>query len=246
MEWLSDPQVWIGFATLTLLEIVLGVDNIVFISILAGRLPPEERKKAWNAGLLSALVTRIILLLGISAVLRLNRPLFQISDMQLSGRDLVLVVGGLFLVWKAVKEIHMKLEGEEEGHGAGSGSNFGALLIQLTLLNFIFSIDSVLTAIGMSKILGVMIAAVVVSTAFMLLFARAVGDFVERHPTVKMLGLSFLILIGFNLIAEGTHFEIPKAYTYFAMGFALIVEMLNLRVRAKSKPVQLHEPDMTP
>lgn len=243
MPWYADSQVWIGFFTLTLLEVVLGVDNIVFISIMVGKLPPEERKRAWNAGLMLALIIRVVLLLGISIILKLDKGLFNAMGHDVTGRDLVLLAGGLFLIWKAVKEIHGKLEGEE--HGVDSkASQFSAVMVQLTLLNFIFSIDSVLTAIGMSNILGVMIAAVIASTALMLLFARAVGDFVENHPTVKMLGLAFLILIGMNLVAEGTGFEIPKGYTYFAMAFAVIVEMLNLRVRAKSKPVHLHEPEL--
>lgn len=243
MPNLSDPNLWIGLFTLTILEIVLGVDNIVFISILTGKLPAEQRKKAWNVGLMLAMCTRVVMLLGLAALLVLERPLFNVMGRNISGRDLVLLVGGLFLIWKAVKEIHGKLEGEEHGPEA-KVVTFGAVVAQLAILNVIFSIDSVLTAIGMTKIVAVMIAAVILSTVAMLAFARAVGEFVEKHPTVKMLGLAFLILIGVNLVAEGTHFEIPKGYTYFSMAFAVGVEMLNLKMRQISKPVKLHESQM--
>jgi predicted tellurium resistance membrane protein TerC len=241
MPNLADPNLWIGLLTLTILEIVLGVDNIVFISILTGKLPEAERKRAWNAGLMLALVTRVVMLLGLSLLLVLERPLFGLMGRDVSGRDLVLLAGGLFLIWKAVKEIHGKLEGDEHGLVA-KAATFGAVVSQLAVLNLVFSIDSVLTAIGMTKI----VAVIVLSTVAMLAFARQVGDFVEKHPTVKMLGLAFLILIGFNLVAEGTHVHIPKGYTYFAMAFAIGVEMLNLRVRAKSAPVRLHEPHQEP
>lgn len=241
MPNLADPNLWLGLFTLTVLEIVLGVDNIVFISILTGKLPEAERKRAWNAGLMLALVTRVVMLLGLSLLLVLERPLFGLMGREVSGRDLVLLAGGLFLIWKAVKEIHGKLEGDEHGVVA-KAVTYGAVVSQLAVLNVVFSIDSVLTAIGMTKIVAVMVAAVVLSTVAMLAFAKQVGEFVERHPTVKMLGLAFLILIGFNLVAEGTHVHIPKGYTYFAMAFAIGVEMLNLRMRAKSAPVRLHEP----
>lgn len=245
MPNLSDPNLWIGLLTLTILEIVLGVDNIVFISILTGKLPQDQRKRAWNAGLMLAMVTRVVMLLGLAALLVLERPLFRIFERNISGRDIVLLLGGLFLIWKAVKEIHGKLEGEEHGPTA-KVATYGAVVAQLAILNVIFSIDSVLTAIGMTKIVAVMITAVVLSTVAMLVFARAVGDFVEKHPTVKMLGLAFLILIGVNLVAEGTHFEIPKGYTYFAMAFAVGVEMLNLRMRQRATPVKLHESHLDP
>lgn len=241
MPNLADPSVWLGLFTLTVLEIVLGVDNIVFISILTGKLPEGERKRAWNMGLLLALVTRVAMLLGLSLLLVLERPLLNALGRDISGRDIVLLVGGLFLIWKAVKEIHGKLEGDEH-EAVSKAATFGAVVAQLAVLNVVFSIDSVLTAIGMTKIVAVMIAAVVLSTVAMLAFAESVGAFVEKHPTVKMLGLAFLILIGFNLVAEGTHTHIPKGYTYFAMAFAIGVEMLNLRIRAKAAPVQLHEP----
>ncbi|MGE3126927.1 MAG: TerC family protein [Fimbriimonadaceae bacterium] len=241
MPNIADPNIWIGLLTLTILEIVLGVDNIVFISILTGKLPESQRKQAWNAGLLLALVTRVVMLLGLSLLLVLERPLFPFLGREISGRDLVLLVGGLFLIWKAVKEIHGKLEGDAHGVGV-KVATFGAVVSQLAILNVVFSIDSVLTAIGMTKVVAVMVAAVVLSTLAMLLFAKPVGEFVERHPTVKMLGLAFLILIGFNLVAEGSHVHIPKGYTYFAMAFAMGVEVLNLRVRPKSEPIRLHEP----
>ncbi|MBS1716031.1 MAG: TerC family protein [Armatimonadetes bacterium] len=244
MPSLADPQVWISLLTLTVLEIVLGVDNVVFISIMAGKLKAEERKKAWNAGLMLALVARLVLLGGLSLILKLEQGLFPIAGRTITGRDLVLLAGGLFLIWKAVKEIHGKLEGEE--HGVDKAvSAFGAVVVQLAILNLVFSLDSVLTAIGMTKVYGVMVAAIVLSTAFMLGFARPVGEFVEKHPTVKMLGLAFLILIGVNLVAEGTHFEIPKGYTYFAMAFSVGVEMLNLKMKKAAKPVVLREPHLS-
>ncbi|MCW5939217.1 MAG: TerC family protein [Fimbriimonadaceae bacterium] len=241
MPDLANPNLWIGLLTLTVLEIVLSVDNVVFISILTGKLPEAERKRAWNAGIMLALVTRVVMLLGLSLLLILERPLFNAMGRDISGRDIVLVVGGLFLIWKAVKEIHGKLEGDEHGIAA-KAATFGAVVAQLALLNVVFSIDSVLTAIGMTKVVAVMVAAVVLSTVAMLVFADEVGAFVEKHPTVKMLGLAFLILIGFNLVAEGTHVHIPKGYTYFAMAFAMGVEFLNLRLRSKGAPVRLHEP----
>jgi predicted tellurium resistance membrane protein TerC len=240
MPNLADPSVWVGLLTLTVLEVVLGVDNIIYISILTGRLKPEDRAKAWNVGLALSVAMRLLLLLGLSAMLALEQPLFRALERNLSGRDLILLAGGLFLIWKAVKEIHAKLEGDEHGPG-GKASEFGAAVAQLAVLNLVFSIDSVLTAIGMTRVVAVMVAAVLLSAVVMVGFARKIGDFVEDHPTVKMLGLAFLILIGVNLMAEGTHFEIPKGYTYFAMAFAVGVEVLNLRVRSRSAPVQLHE-----
>jgi predicted tellurium resistance membrane protein TerC len=239
----ADPVVWGGLLSLTLLEIVLGLDNIVFISILVGKLPDGQRAKAWRVGLGMAMLARIVMLLGLTALLVLERPFASILGRPVSGRDVVLLLGGLFLIWKAVKEIHSKLEGEVHGP-ASKAATYGAVMLQLAALNFVFSIDSVLTAIGMTKIVAVMIAAVVLSTLAMLAFATPVGDFVERHPTVKILGLAFLILIGANLVAEATHFEIPKGYTYFAMAFAVGVEMLNLRLRKGSAPVSLHGPQV--
>ena len=242
MDWLSDPQAWIGFVTLAVLEIVLGIDNVVFISILAGKLPEAQRPKARKLGLGLAMVMRILLLLSISWVVRLTDPLFSVLGEEISGRDLVLLVGGLFLIAKATHEIHSKLEGEE-GHGSARvAPSFTSVIIQILLLDIVFSLDSVITAVGMVKEVGVMIAAVVVAVGFMLVFAGAISNFVDRHPTVKILALSFLLMIGVMLIAEGLDHHIPKGYVYFAMAFSVFVEVLNLRMRKKSSPVHLHEP----
>jgi predicted tellurium resistance membrane protein TerC len=241
MEWLSDPQAWIGFVTLSVLEIVLGIDNVVFISILAGKLPAEQRAKARKLGLGLAMVMRILLLLSISWVIRLTDPLFTVFGEEISGRDLVLLVGGLFLLAKATHEIHSKLEGEE-GHGSAKvGPSFTSVIVQILLLDIVFSLDSVITAVGMVKEVGVMIAAVVVAVGFMLLFSGKISAFVDRHPTVKILALSFLIMIGVMLVAEAFDHHIPKGYVYFAMAFSVFVETLNLRLRKKSSPVHLHE-----
>jgi predicted tellurium resistance membrane protein TerC len=241
MEIFADPQLWIAFLTLTLLELVLGIDNIVFISILAGKLPPEQQSKARYLGLVLALVMRIILLFSLSWVIGLTAPIFTVFGQEISGRDLVLILGGLFLIAKSTHEIHGSLEGEE-GHGAAKVySSFASVIIQIMLLDIVFSLDSVITAIGMVNNLTVMIAAVVVSIIFMMAFAGKIGAFVQRHPTVKMLALSFLLLIGVTLIAEGFEQHIPKGYIYFAMAFSVLVEMLNLRLRkAKVPPVKLH------
>lgn len=236
MDWLTDPQIWIGFLTLASLEIVLGIDNIVFISIIAGKLPAEQRAKARMIGLGLALVMRILFLLSISWIMRLEHPLFTVLGMDISGRDLILIVGGLFLVGKATYEIHGKLEAEEHGHTPTiKVAGMTAAIIQIVLIDLVFSIDSVITAVGMVKQVGVMIAAVVVSILFMLAFAGKVSDFLEKHPTLKMLALAFLVLIGFNLFAEGFGYEIPKGYTYFAMAFSLGVEALNIRLRSKQQ-----------
>ena len=243
MEWISDPQAWMGFVTLTVLEIVLGIDNIIFISILCGKLPHEQQAKARRLGLGLAMVMRILLLLSISWVIRLTAPLFSVLGQEISGRDLVLLLGGLFLLGKATMEIHSKLEGEE-GHASGKGGpSFVSILIQIMLLDIVFSLDSVITAIGMVSQVGVMVAAVVVAVGFMMVFAGPVSDFVHRHPTVKILALSFLLMIGIMLVMEGLDQHIPKGYVYFAMAFSVGVEMLNIRLRSKAaKPVQLHEP----
>jgi predicted tellurium resistance membrane protein TerC len=242
MEWLADPKVWIGLLTLTVLEIVLGIDNIVFISILSGKLPKEQQAKARQTGLALALITRILLLLSLSWVIGLTRPLAKVAGFALSGRDLVLILGGLFLIAKSTHEIHNKLEGEE-GHGSARPvSSFSSVITQILLLDVVFSLDSVITAIGMVEQIGVMIAAVVIAVIVMLVFAGSISHFVERHPTVKMLALSFLVLIGVNLLAEGFHQHIPRGYIYFAMAFSLMVEMLNLRLRHKAgEPVHLHQ-----
>jgi predicted tellurium resistance membrane protein TerC len=239
MDWLSDPQAWIGLFTLTLLEIVLGIDNVVFISILAGKLPPEQREKARKMGLALAMITRILLLLSLSWVIRLTAPLFSIIGHEISGRDLVLIVGGLFLLGKSTHEIHGSLEGEEGEKSRRIAPSFTSVLIQILLLDIVFSLDSVITAVGMVDQIAVMIAAVVVAVGFMLGFSGAISRFVHDHPTVKMLALSFLILIGVTLIGEGFDQHISKGYIYFAMGFSVAVEMLNLRLRKKARPVEL-------
>lgn len=240
MEWITDPGIWIGLITLTVLEIVLGIDNIVFISILAGKLPAHQRERARKTGLSLALITRILLLLSLGWMMRLTKPFMTVYGFGLSGRDLILLVGGLFLIAKATHEIHNKLEGEE-GHGSViQAVSFSGVIVQILALDVVFSLDSVITAVGMVNHLPVMIAAVVIAVGFMLWFSGPISEFVERHPTVKMLALAFLVLIGVNLLAEGFHQHIPKGYVYFAMAFSVGVEMLNLRVRSKSEPVHLH------
>jgi predicted tellurium resistance membrane protein TerC len=247
MEWLLDPQIWISLLTLTALEIVLGIDNVIFISILAGKLPHAQQDKARKLGLSLALVTRILLLFSITWLMSLTKPLFTVPILGhgLSGRDLILLIGGLFLIGKSVVEVHEKLEGEE-GHAnpAKGKSQFAAVIVQILLLDIVFSLDSVITAVGMASHLPVMIAAVVIALAVMLMFAGAISDFVNRHPTLKMLALSFLILIGVTLVGESLGQHIPKGYIYFSMAFAFGVEMLNLRLRTKSqsdKPVELRQ-----
>jgi predicted tellurium resistance membrane protein TerC len=241
--WVNDPAAWSALAALTILEIVLGIDNIVFISILSGKLPEAQRAKARQIGLALALVTRILLLLSITWVMGLTAPLFNVMGSDFSGRDLILLGGGLFLIYKAVIEIHHKLEGSEHTKDAKAAS-FAAVIGQILLLDVIFSLDSVITAVGMAKELTVMVLAVLISVGFMLAFAGKVSRFVEEHPTVKMLALAFLILIGVNLLAEGFHFHIEKGFTYFAMAFSVVVEMLNIKMRKKGQVVQLHGPKM--
>ncbi len=233
MEWLSDPQAWIGLATLTVLEIVLGIDNIVFISILSGKLPPAQRSRARRLGLALAMISRIALLFSLTWVIGLVQPLFSILGRGISGRVLVLLIGGLFLIGKSTHEIHDKLEGGEGEASARVAPSFAAVLIQIMLLDVVFSLDSVITAVGMVDELAVMVIAVVLAVGFMMFFANAISDFVERHPTVKMLALSFLLMIGFTLVAEGTGFHIPKGYVYFAMAFSILTEALNLRMRSR-------------
>ena len=242
MDWITDPQAWIAFATLTALEIVLGVDNVVFISILAGKLPVEQRERARRWGLGLAMLMRILLLLSISWVIGLTAPLFTIVGQEISGRDLIMLGGGLFLIGKATHEMHDRLEGDEGSKSARVAASFGAVIVQILLLDIVFSLDSVITAIGMADDIAVMIAAVVVAVGFMFAFSGRISSFVERHPTMKVLALSFLLLIGASLVAESFDTHIPKGYIYFAMAFSLFVETINLRVRRKSEPVHLHTP----
>jgi predicted tellurium resistance membrane protein TerC len=240
-DWLADPNAWLGLLTLTALEVVLGIDNIVFISILSSKLPVSQQPRARRLGLGAAMLTRILLLFSISWVISLSRPLFELFALAISGRDLVLFGGGLFLIAKATYEIHDKLEGAE--HVARAvGASFAGVIVQIMLLDVVFSLDSVITAVGMVDDLAVMVLAVVVAVAFMMWFAEPVSSFVHRHPTIKMLALAFLLLIGVMLVAEGLHQHIPKGYIYFAMAFSLGVEMLNLRLRAGAAPVHLREP----
>ena len=247
MEWATNPEIWISLLTLTLLEVVLGIDNIIFISILSSKLPAHEQGKARKVGLGLALITRILLLCGIAWVAKLDQPFWKATllgrDLSLSWRDVVLIVGGLFLLAKSTYEIHEKLEGEDGEKSTRVGPSFAVIVTQILLLDIVFSLDSVITAVGMTNRVPVMIAAVVIAMAVMLVFVNQIGTFVDRHPTIKMLALSFLILIGAMLVAEGFHQHIPKGYIYFAMAFAVGVEMLNMRIRAKSaKPVSLHQP----
>jgi predicted tellurium resistance membrane protein TerC len=242
MEWIADPQLWIGLLTLTVLEIVLGIDNIVFISLLAGKLPHEQQARARQIGLALAMITRILLLLSLSWVMRLTAPLFTIAGHATSGRDLILIVGGLFLIAKSTREIHEKLEGGEGHASVRVQASFAGIVIQILLLDIIFSLDSVITAVGMVDQIAVMVAAVMIAVIFMLVFVGAVSAFVDRHPTIKMLALAFLVLIGVNLLAEGFHQHIPKGYTYFAMAFSVFVELLNLKGRTHGSPAAERSP----
>jgi predicted tellurium resistance membrane protein TerC len=242
MDWLNDPNAWIALGTLTALEIVLGIDNVVFISILAGKLPAEQQAKARNVGLGLALVMRLGLLFSISWIIRLTDPLFGVAGVEISGRDLILIVGGLFLIAKSTHEIHAKLEGDDGRDGDGARPSFAGVITQIVLLDAVFSLDSVITAVGMVRQIGVMVVAVVLSAGVMVAFAGPIGRFVDRHPTVKMLALSFLLMIGVLLLAEGFDQHIPKGYVYFAMAFSVFVEALNLRLRRpKTPPVRLHK-----
>ncbi|MFM9419796.1 TerC family protein [Thermus sp. NMX2.A1] len=242
MEWLTSPEVWIALITLTVLEVVLGVDNVIFISILASKLPREEQDRARVVGISLAAVTRILFLLSIAWIMALKKPLFTLLGHEVTGKDLVLIAGGLFLIYKSVKEIHEKLEGEP-GHAIRRvAPSFASVIGQVLLLDIVFSIDSVITAVGLTRFVPVMVAAILLSVAIMLLASKGIYAFVNQHPTVKMLALSFLLLVGFTLVAEGTGVHIPKGYVYFAMGFAVLVEWLNLRAGLRGKPVKLHEP----
>lgn len=240
-SWTTSPEGWIALLTLLALEIVLGIDNVVFISILAGKLPESQRQRAVYTGLILAMVTRVLLLFSISWLVGLTAPLFSVLGLEISGRDLILLAGGLFLIYKAVGEIHDKLEGEEGHESARVAASFGAVIGQILILDIVFSLDSVITAVGMADDIAVMVIAVVVAIVIMLASANPIVAFVERHPTVKMLALSFLILIGVSLVAEGLHQHIPKGYIYFSMAFAVIVEFLNIRSKG-SHPVKLTQP----
>jgi predicted tellurium resistance membrane protein TerC len=244
MELLVDPQAWIALATLTALEIVLGVDNIIFITILVGRLPPHQRNRARVIGLGLAMGTRILLLMSLAWIMTLTEPLFTVTGTEIAGRDLILIGGGLFLLWKSVHEIHNSLEGIADDHQvAAAQATFGAVLIQIAIIDIVFSLDSVITAVGMVSELAVMIAAIMIAVGVMMFAAKAIGDFVDAHPTIKMLALSFLTMVGMALVAEGLGFHVPKGYIYFAMAFSVAVEMLNLKIRSRIQrvPVRLHK-----
>jgi len=242
MDWLTDPNIWIALVTLTALEIVLGIDNLVFISILAAKLPKDQQERASRIGLSLAMFTRIGLLLSIAWITRLTTPLFEVFGLGISGRDIILLIGGLFLIGKSTVEIHDKLEGEEEHAQAAGKASFRSVITQILILDLVFSLDSVITAVGMVDVVAVMVVAIVIAVGVMLLSVDVISGFVSGHPTVKMLALSFLLLIGFSLVVEGLHQPIPKGYIYFAMGFSVMVEFLNLRLRPKAdEPVQLHQ-----
>lgn len=243
MEFLTDPQLWIAFFTLTALELVLGIDNIIFISVLVDRLPDETRNLARRLGLFLAMFMRIGLLLALSWIVGLTAPLFTIAELEISGRDMILIGGGLFLLWKSTKEIHQLLEGEEGGESRQVRPSFSSIIIQIIIIDLVFSFDSIITAVGMVDDVRVMIAAVIASVIMMMYFSAAIGRFVSNHPTVKMLALSFLVVVGVVLIADGFDHHVPKGYIYFAMAFSVMVEMLNIRMRKRpAKPVHLHEP----
>jgi len=243
MDWLTNPETWIALLTLTALEIVLGIDNVVFISILAGKLPPEQRDRARKLGLIAALVSRLLLLFSLVWLSHLTATLFALGGHEISGRDLVLIVGGMFLIYKATHEIHEKLEGPQGDAVAGVASTFAAVIMQIMIIDIVFSLDSIVTAVGMVDHISIMVAAILISVGFMLLFSGPISEFVHRHPTVKMLALGFLLIIGIALIADGLDFHIPKGYIYGSMAFAVFIEALNLRSRKKAPPpVHLHEP----
>ncbi len=246
MGWISDPNIWLALLTLSVLEIVLGIDNIIFIAILAGKLPKNQQAKARNTGLMVAMISRIALLFSITLIMRLTQPLFTLLSFEISGRDIILILGGLFLLGKSTLEIHSNLEGEEshsEEKQIGKTVTFGGVIIQIMLLDIVFSIDSVITAIGLAEQIGVMVAAIVIAVIVMILLAGKISSFVENHPTIKILALSFLLLIGVSLVGEGLDLHIPKGYIYFAMAFSTFVEVLNMRIRKrKLEPVKLRNP----
>jgi len=246
-DWIADPNAWVALATLTALEIVLGIDNIIFISILVGRLPPERRDLARRLGLSLAMGTRIALLLSLAWIMRLTEPLFSVLGKDVSGRDLILIGGGLFLLWKSVHEIHASLEGEDDvaeapGAAAKAGVSFGGILVQIAILDIVFSLDSVITAVGLADDVAVMVIAIVAAVGVMMFAAKPIGEFVDAHPTIKILALAFLVLVGVTLIAEGFGTHVPKGYIYFAMAFSFAVEMINIRMRkARRAPVHLRK-----
>ena len=253
MEWLLDPEIWISLITLTVLEIVLGIDNIVFISIMAAKLPANQQRKARQLGLALAMITRVLLLLSLTWVMTLTAPIINlgallnfsdpdwIEKLTFSGRDLILIIGGLFLIYKSTAEMHDKLEAEDHGKNIKKIASFSGVIVQILILDVVFSLDSVITAVGMANHIGVMIAAVVIAVLVMMASASSISNFVNKHPTVKMLALSFLLLIGFSLLLEGFEQHIPKGYIYFAMGFSIFVEVMNLKAKAKATPpVHLH------
>ncbi len=243
MEWLMDPNAWMALATLTVLEIVLGIDNIIFIAILTGKLPPEQQPRARKVGLLMAMISRIALLFSLSLIMKLTKPWFTVFSNEISGRDLILIVGGLFLLVKATLEIHDKLEGSGEHHSGKPRGSYWSVISQIMILDIVFSLDSVITAIGLADQLAIMIIAVVIAVIFMLVFVGSISRFVEEHPTIKILALSFLLLIGLSLLGEGFDLHIPKGYLYFSMAFSAFVEILNMKLRGiRGKPVQLHSP----
>lgn len=242
IDLLTDPQAWLAFVTLLSLEVVLGIDNVVFIAILAGKLPKEQQDRARKLGLGLAAITRVALLFTLAWMIKLTNPLFAVMGHEISGRDLILILGGLFLIAKSTHEVHDKLEGEEGRVSAKVAANFASVIGQILLLDIVFSLDSIITAVGLVDQLPIMIAAVLAAVGVMVAFAGVISRFVDRHPTIKMLALSFLMLIGVSLVAEGFEFHLPKGMIYFAMGFSLFVEMLNLKIRAKHDPVQLHDP----
>ncbi|GAB4503042.1 MAG: TerC family protein [Anaerolineales bacterium] len=242
MEWLTQPEAWIAFLTLVALELVLGVDNVIFISILTGKLPRAQQQRARTTGISLAVISRILLLLSIAWIIRLEEPLFRLLSVDVTGHDLILLAGGLFLMAKATFEIHQKLEGKEGDGSAKVAATFTSVVIQVILLDVVFSLDSVITAVGMVNEISIMILAVIAAAGVMIFASRPIGNFVEEHPTIKMLALSFLLLVGFTLIVEGLHQHIPKGYIYFAMGFSVFVEMLNLRLRRMEiEPVKLRK-----
>lgn len=243
MEWLTDPQAWMALVTLSALEIVLGIDNIIFISIQASKLPVHQQEKARLLGLGLAMFIRVALLFSLTWLMGLTEPLFSILGNEISGRDLILISGGVFLLWKSTMEIHEKLEGDQVISASRVGVTFGAVIVQILLLDIVFSLDSIITALGMASQLAIMITAVVIAVVFMMFFSGKISQFVEKHPTIKMLALSFLLLIGVALIGDGLDMHIPKGYIYFAMAFSVFVEMLNLRLR-QGTPVKLHQPHL--